>query len=419
MRDPVHLSVMNENAAQCRCDCQGRGSNAERSVPSLLFQQLLHVRDAFFIQHRVLELRSGTEPELRLQRHGTHQGGIEESRYLRSEFRRPLQRVSFLSEHRFLSVHRFRGHFSGNAPVHGGPQRVDIRPGSLNTLGAVLFRRSIADLQDDRTHLLRFQIREPGGAEVKQLHPSVVTEHDIVGAYVSVQDARFMYNLQDVHDTGADLHSHIPGQPSSLLLQVLFQRAAGHILHDHITGAVGLKIIKYLDDVFILGEFRSISRLGKEALQSCLELSLLLSGVDQDLLLTGIPVYIHSREVFLYRDDHLHHLVPGAVDDSETTVCNDCSEIITVLKKDPGVKMIGFLRGRSLFEAAQRTEASFRFVRLIFLHATLAAYFHLSLSHSSRCPAPLSENTEKAALFPRFSVIYSDRGVIIHIVSPS
>ena len=87
-----------------------------------------------------------------------------------------------------------------NALIDGGAEGIDVRPGALFALGAVLFQRRITRFQYHRHAALIGVVHEPSGAEVHQLQATVGQHHDVVRADVPMDDALLVYLLQGTED---------------------------------------------------------------------------------------------------------------------------------------------------------------------------------------------------------------------------
>ena len=80
-------------------------------------------------------------------------------------------------------------------------------------------------------------------AEIDQLDGQILTDKNILRTDISVNHARLVNNCKCVQHRQTDMEDMIRIQPSSMLPNVLFQRTAMQILHDHIGSIIFLQII--------------------------------------------------------------------------------------------------------------------------------------------------------------------------------
>ena len=135
---------------------------------------------------------------------------------------------------------------SRQAVVDGGGQAVHVRPRAL-PLVLILLNGGEAVLQGDGHGLVPLG-GLPGAAEVQQPHRAPL-QHQVVRANIPVDQARLVHGLQGGKEGFDHVQQLAGGDAPAPLGHQLLEGGAVHVLHDDVSGAVGLKKVPHADDL--------------------------------------------------------------------------------------------------------------------------------------------------------------------------
>ena len=221
------------------------------------------------------------------------------------------------------ATHRGRGRLAEDHPVRDRGERVHVGPRALldpRHVGVLLDRR-IARLEDGGQGLRHVADDAAGGAEVEQQRPAGVGQkQDVVGRDVAVVDLhrvqhreRVAHRPQQAEDPG--LVGRRRHGPHDVAHRRTFEKR-----HHHVGGAVGLPEPVDLEQrrMVELGE-----QLGfvDEAFHAGVEGFPMSLRASPDLRRAG-TVGDRRRHVLLERHLAIERMVPGQIDDSETTLAD-------------------------------------------------------------------------------------------------
>ena len=155
----------------------------------------------------------------------------------------------------------------------------------------------------------------PRGAEIEQDRAAVHGDVDVGGLDVQVQQLVGVNLAQPVHQVHEDAAHEVLGELGAIPLHVELQRAAAHVLHDHVDGLVGAEEVLHAHDVGVRDHGERPPLL-EEALEPVPEDREVRLVVDAHFGAVGAQGD-GGGEVFL-DDEGRAALVVGEVDDAET-----------------------------------------------------------------------------------------------------
>src|SRR5690606_25251553 len=136
--------------------------------------------------------------------------------------------------------------------VHGGTYAVDIAPWAQRVAIGVLLGRSKAGGITGRQPGLNFRKRLPGRAKIQQYRRTVEPDIDIGGLDVQMQQLLGMDFAQAIEQFTENAQHEIFRNRLGLAQDVVLQRFAALIVHDHVDGIVGAEEIQHAYDVLVI-----------------------------------------------------------------------------------------------------------------------------------------------------------------------
>ena len=238
-------------------------------------------------------------------------------------------------------LHSVVGGLAHDAAVEGGRQGIDIGPGTLMALAAVLFLGGVAGFEDDGQALDVGLGHRPRRAEIQQLGPAAIQHHDVVGADVPVDDAVGMDPLQRAHHRHQQRHG-VGGGQAAVALQVVFQVNAVQEVHDDVGGAVFLTEIPHAHNTGLLIEPGQDPRLAEEFFLVFGEgVPMGAQGGKHRIGSVVVAVDIPRHVKFL--DSHLEveHGSPAHIGDAEAAFAQHPAHLIPLLDQAARDQMVG------------------------------------------------------------------------------
>ena len=238
-------------------------------------------------------------------------------------------------------LHGVVGRLAHDAPVEGGGQGIDIGPGALVALAAVLFLGGVAGLEDHRQALDIGLGHRPRGAEVQQLGAAVGQHHDVVGADIPVDDAVGVHPLQRAHHRHEQGHG-VGGSQTPLLFQVVLQGDAVQEVHDDVGGAVLLTEIPHPHDTGLLVEPGQHPGLAEEFLLVFRE-GVPVGAQGGKHRVGSVVVAVHVARHVEFLDGHLQveHGVPAHIGDAETALAQHAAHLVPLFDQAARHQMMG------------------------------------------------------------------------------
>ena len=186
--------------------------------------------------------------------------------------------------------------------------------------------------------------RLPRRAEVEQHRAAVGAQVDVGRLDVEVQQLVRVHLAQPVQQ----MHEHVPDEPLGHLvlahLDLLLQRAAALVAHDHVHRFVGAEEVQHAHDVRVI-DLRERAAFLEEALHAVPERRHVLGRRRAHDVAVGAQ-HERRRQVFLDRDRHAG-FVERAVDDRETAAADLPVDPVVQQLIPAGEGLIGDGHGRN------------------------------------------------------------------------
>ena len=148
----------------------------------------------------------------------------------------------------------FGGGLAADEFVEDGAKAVEVGVGALLPFGAVLLGRGVAGTDDGAEAAAVFTQGMAGGAKVDEQRAALLSEEDVAGFDVAVQQSRLVNLLQAVEQRGEEGEDFVLVEAAAL--EPLAQGLAFFEVHDDIRRSVGFEVVNDANDVgvFELGE---------------------------------------------------------------------------------------------------------------------------------------------------------------------
>ncbi len=247
-----------------------------------------------FPQKGLLKFLDGLETVLGLYRHGLQQGPLLICPDLYPQLRGRHQGILC------QPVQRLGRHLPGDDAVNAGGHRVQIGPGPLDPLAAVLLLGGKARFENYRHAAPLGTDRLARRSEIDQDHLTVLLDKNVVRTDVPVQNVDRMDLLQSIQHGHGDRHGFLVGQPVTLFGHVILQIHPLQVAHDDIGGSVGPEKITDRNDVGMFIELGQGTRFLQEFVQAVLELPA-GAGIGRNLLVAHRPGGQVLGQIFLDR----------------------------------------------------------------------------------------------------------------------
>ena len=220
---------------------------------------------------------------------------------------------------------------SRHRAVKGRAQGIDVGPRPLLFLSRrgriVLLEGCIARRHQRRQRSCRDADGLPRGAEIQQHRGAALTQVNVVGLDVAMDEAGLVHDLQAVqqrHDQRAQLG--FTGDFSGL--KKLLQAFSAFVLHHHVGGAVGFEHAHHTHHVG-MAEFRQGAGLGNEAIEPPAVGIAVILGDRVHVAVVAAGSELHGKE-FFDGDALVEIRIQGQISDPEAALADHRTDHIPV-----------------------------------------------------------------------------------------
>ena len=135
------------------------------------------------------------------------------------------------------TLDRFGRKYTRDAAVERRTHGINIGPGTHVAVVGILFDRSKTVLQDDR-YALVLSVRGTCRTEIKELGLARRCDRNVVRADIPVDKSLCMNLRKGLHDRHQDVDGSLIGDPSAVLVQIVFKAFTVNIFHNEICSIV-------------------------------------------------------------------------------------------------------------------------------------------------------------------------------------